>query len=45
VRVPYGKAHDHAREVVEEHEALDRLVDAIRGAEMQSDQGDQFYDF
>ena len=30
VRVPYGKAHDHAREIVEEHQAL-KLVDAVKG--------------
>ncbi len=29
VRVPFGKAHDHAREIVEDHEALRKLCDAI----------------
>jgi hypothetical protein len=31
VRVPCGKAHDHAREIVEEHQALTKLVEAIKG--------------
>ena len=31
VRVPFGKAHDHAREIVEEHQALDKLGEAIKG--------------
>lgn len=31
VRVPFGKAHDHAREIVEEHGALEKLVDSIKG--------------
>ena len=26
VRVPYGKAHDHAREIVEEHNAIPQLL-------------------
>ena len=29
VRVPFGKAHDHAREIVEEHQALKKLTEAI----------------
>ena len=29
VRVPFGKAHDHAREIVEDHEALKKLCAAI----------------
>ena len=29
VRVPFGKAHDHAREIVEDHEALAKLCTAI----------------
>ena len=31
VRVPFGKAHDHAREIVEDHKALKQLVKAING--------------
>jgi hypothetical protein len=29
--VPFGKAHDHAREIVEEHKALEKLVEAVKG--------------
>ena len=30
VRVPFGKAHDHARAIVEDHEALRKLCAAIQ---------------
>lgn len=30
VRVPYGKAHDHAREIVEEHDAISKLLEVLR---------------
>lgn len=31
IRVPFGKAHDHAREIVEEHQALEKLMATIKG--------------
>jgi len=31
VRVPFGKAHDNARQIVEEHNALETLNEAIKG--------------
>ena len=30
VRVPYGKAHDHAREIVEEHDAIPKLLSVLQ---------------
>lgn len=33
VRVPFGKAHDHARAIVEDHEALRKLCAAIQSGE------------
>lgn len=31
VRVPFGKAHDHARAIVEDHKGLEKLNEAIKG--------------
>ena len=31
VRVPYGKAHDTAREIVEEHNAQAKLLSSLKG--------------
>ncbi len=33
VRVPFGSAHDHARAIVEEHDALGKLIRAIKGTD------------
>ena len=30
VRVPFGKAHDHAREIVEEHDAISKLLKELK---------------
>ena len=31
VRVPFGNAHENARAIVEEHNALAKLIKAIKG--------------
>ena len=31
IRVPYGQAHEHARQLVEEHRLLDVLLDMLKG--------------
>ena len=31
VRVPFGQAHDNARSIVEDHQALSKLGEAIQG--------------
>ena len=31
VRVPFGKAHDTAREIVEEHNAQGKLISSMKG--------------
>jgi len=33
VRVPYGKAHDHAREIVEEHDAIQKLLSVLQNGD------------
>ena len=30
IRVPFGKAHDHAREIVEEHDAISKLLELLK---------------
>jgi len=32
VRVPYGKAHENARQIVEEHDAQTKLVNSLKGS-------------
>ena len=33
IRVPFGSAHDHARQIVEDHEALSKLKKALESAD------------
>lgn len=37
VRVPFGKAHEHARMIVEDHDGLFKLIDAVNGTRRKSD--------